>query len=293
MLESLQRANKLLFYAMLASVPMALFGQWGLLLNAAAFIIAAIVGAKAENRYSLEGLRLTWPGWSSMLWGAVLAVVFFPLSIFLNGVFMKWVFPNAYLMNSAMDTNQFSGLRLLGVILMVPIAEEVFMRGYLLRTYEQRGVRWAVVASSVVFAVIHANPTAVGSYFVGAFAMAYLAISTGSILPSIAMHATHNAFPTLLRMYSQPTGDVTLSIPLITIAFYLVLSVPALFLMHSWWKRLTPDTLPEPESVPEDAEKPPTRRVFAHWPLAVFYAFNILIAMMLWFAPASFWSNMG
>jgi hypothetical protein len=73
------------------------------------------------------------------------------------------------------------------------VAEELFFRGLLLRGYAARyGVTTAVWASAVVFAVFHLNPWQGVVALPLGVAYAWLALHTGSVLPSMLSHAMVN-----------------------------------------------------------------------------------------------------
>lgn len=82
-----------------------------------------------------------------------------------------------------------------------PLVEELFFRGLLLRSLRRRiGQVWAIVASSLIFGLAHANDLPlkamivlmVGLAALGAV-LAVLAVRTGRLGASIVAHATFNA----------------------------------------------------------------------------------------------------
>jgi membrane protease YdiL (CAAX protease family) len=82
---------------------------------------------------------------------------------------------------------------LLPVVVVAPVAEELFFRGLLLRGYVARyGVTTAVWASAVVFAVFHLNPWQGVIALPLGVAYAWLALRTASVLPSMLSHAMVN-----------------------------------------------------------------------------------------------------
>jgi membrane protease YdiL (CAAX protease family) len=76
------------------------------------------------------------------------------------------------------------------LILVAPIVEEVFFRGYLLHRWAVTwGVRSSVVATTVVFASLHADP--LGALLFG-FALAVIYLRTRSLVLVIACHVLNN-----------------------------------------------------------------------------------------------------
>jgi len=82
---------------------------------------------------------------------------------------------------------------LLGGVL-VPIAEEVFFRGFLYAGMRERwGTGWALVVSALIFALIHLTPGVLPPLFVIGLLLAYLYERTDSLWPSILLHAVINS----------------------------------------------------------------------------------------------------
>ncbi|MBW2188049.1 MAG: CPBP family intramembrane metalloprotease [Deltaproteobacteria bacterium] len=88
---------------------------------------------------------------------------------------------------------------LLALVLVAPVTEELLFRGWLLQDLkEQYGARRALVWSSLLFGLVHIEPTAVLYATLGGLVLGAVALRTKSTLASIAMHAGVNALPLLL-----------------------------------------------------------------------------------------------
>jgi membrane protease YdiL (CAAX protease family) len=88
---------------------------------------------------------------------------------------------------------------LLALVLVAPVTEELLFRGWLLQDLkEQYGARRALVWSSLLFGLVHVEPTAVLYATLGGLVLGAVALRTKSTLASIAMHAGVNALPLLL-----------------------------------------------------------------------------------------------
>lgn len=88
---------------------------------------------------------------------------------------------------------------LLALVLVAPVTEELLFRGWLLQDLkEQYGTRRALVWSSLLFGLVHVEPTAVLYATLGGLVLGAVALRTKSTLASIAMHAGVNALPLLL-----------------------------------------------------------------------------------------------
>lgn len=88
------------------------------------------------------------------------------------------------------------GVVLLFVIVAVgaPIAEELFFRGLVLRSFENRfGTAWAVVGSSVFFGATHFQPLQFAALTAAGAIFALLTVRTGRLGPAIVAHMAFNA----------------------------------------------------------------------------------------------------
>lgn len=95
-------------------------------------------------------------------------------------------------------------LVVLSIVILAPIAEEVFFRGVVFNAWlREGGRRWAFVGSSILFAIIHISVVALVPIFLLGLALAWIYQRTGNLLAPIAMHATVNgisvAFALLVR----------------------------------------------------------------------------------------------
>ncbi len=99
------------------------------------------------------------------------------------------------------------------VALAPAFAEEVLFRGLLLRALLARfGPAVAVVASSLLFGLIHVDPPqATGAALIG-LALGFMTCRTGSLWPAMAAHAANNGAAVLLARYSDPKPMAQLAI---------------------------------------------------------------------------------
>jgi membrane protease YdiL (CAAX protease family) len=83
---------------------------------------------------------------------------------------------------------------IIAVAIFVPIAEELFFRGFVLPALRTRfGVIASVGASAMLFAVFHVDPGLYFPTFVLGAALGAIRVWTGSLWPSIMVHMTQNA----------------------------------------------------------------------------------------------------
>ena len=81
----------------------------------------------------------------------------------------------------------------LSVVIVTPIAEELFFRGYLLDAINRKHGDWtAIIWSSILFGLVHIDPFVIGLAFMGGIIYGWIRMRTGSLLPSIACHMMWN-----------------------------------------------------------------------------------------------------
>jgi membrane protease YdiL (CAAX protease family) len=82
-------------------------------------------------------------------------------------------------------------LVVIAVVILAPIAEEVFFRGVVFNAWlREGGRRWAFLGSSALFALIHISVVALVPIFLLGLGLAWVYQRTGSLLAPIAMNAT-------------------------------------------------------------------------------------------------------
>ena len=77
---------------------------------------------------------------------------------------------------------------------MIPFYEEVCFRGYAFGALERRwGAQWALVVSSLAFALVHGLDYAPVMLFVG-LSLGWLRLRTGDLRQCVLLHCLNNSF---------------------------------------------------------------------------------------------------
>jgi membrane protease YdiL (CAAX protease family) len=93
----------------------------------------------------------------------------------------------------------------LAVVVVAPIAEEVFFRGVVYNAWEREyGYRRALLGSALLFGIVHLSLYNFGPIFLLGLLLAYVYARTRSLLTVVAVHATFNAISTAL-LYLAPS----------------------------------------------------------------------------------------
>ena len=87
-----------------------------------------------------------------------------------------------------------AGVMLIVAGLIVPLAEELYFRGVLYQALRNQFGVWAgVIASSLVFGFLHGDVSIAGATFVMGLVLAFFFERSGSIWPSVLIHALNNS----------------------------------------------------------------------------------------------------
>lgn len=88
---------------------------------------------------------------------------------------------------------------LAGSVLIAPICEEIFFRGFVLPgLLHDLSPTWAILISSLLFAVAHADPGSFVPLFVIGLCLAFLRLRTGSSWANILLHTLNNLLSSVL-----------------------------------------------------------------------------------------------
>ena len=96
------------------------------------------------------------------------------------------------------------------VAVVAAVTEELTLRGYVMGNLRKYGDKFAIIASSLVFAVMHGNLVQAPFALIAGFGLGYLSIKTGTIWTGIAIHAANNFISVAISyaMDSMPENTV-------------------------------------------------------------------------------------
>ena len=82
--------------------------------------------------------------------------------------------------------------------IIAPITEEIFFRGFLLKTFGKANQRFAVFFTALMFGLAHKNiPQFILTFLLGIF-LAHITLKHGSLIPAILVHFFLNTFSTVM-----------------------------------------------------------------------------------------------
>lgn len=102
------------------------------------------------------------------------------------------------------------------------VFEEMVYRGYVLRTLRSFGDTTAVVASSLLFALMHGNILQIPFALLVGLACGVLAVRTGRVWPSMLLHFLNNFMSVLLQYANFYIPDTASSQRMIAVTFAVV-----------------------------------------------------------------------
>ena len=92
-------------------------------------------------------------------------------------------------------------LAILAIVVLAPIAEEIFFRGVVFNAWlREGGRRFAFIGSALLFAVIHVSLLSLLPIFALGLMLAWIYDRTGTLVAPIAMHATVNGISVALAL---------------------------------------------------------------------------------------------
>ena len=115
---------------------------------------------------------------------------------------------------------------LFGVLSMavVPaLIEETVIRGIVLQPLRKYGDKYAIIASALLFAVMHGNMVQIPYTVIGGLILGFLAVTTESLWPSIILHFINNFYSVIVLSVSDNFGDTASTI--VTVIMLLAFAV--------------------------------------------------------------------
>lgn len=119
-------------------------------------------------------------------------------------------------------------LFLLNTVIIPAVFEEIAFRGVIMQSLRRFGDSFALVVSSVLFAMVHISPLSVPNAFFMALTMGYFVLFTGSLHTGMVIHLINNLLAVLSTLLGQ-MDHATANIIFICIQiFYLLMGIIAI-----------------------------------------------------------------
>ncbi|WP_162007930.1 CPBP family intramembrane glutamic endopeptidase [Heliorestis convoluta] len=168
------------------------------------FILLAYGGARWIGKKST--LPLPWKiNGKTIFEGVTLGLKVF-LLVLLLGALTSLLFPVApHLIENIFKDFVFRPYQIvliaLAIVVIAPVAEEIFFRGFLLPTLQIRwGTRWALHLTSFFFALLHLDPLRFLPLYGASYLIGRAALQQGSLMVAVLAHGVWN-FSSLTLMW--------------------------------------------------------------------------------------------
>lgn len=182
----------------------------------AAFIIAPLIIANRSLGYMKEhgGLALQALGFRKTRAGQTLSwTIILMAAIFVVNILYQYLITALHLNIQTNDQvlleqSKYAPLSTYATLLVAtfiaPICEEIFFRGFALMGFARAmPLPWAIVLSSLIFAVAHGDPGSFPVLFIIGLALAFLRLHTRSLWPSILLHMVNNGLGAVLLVLTM------------------------------------------------------------------------------------------
>lgn len=94
-------------------------------------------------------------------------------------------------------------VNIIRTVIVAAFVEEISLRGAVMGNLRQYGDRFAIMASAVVFGIMHGNLIQAPFALIAGFAMGYLSIKCGTLWVAVAIHAINNGMSILISYVTE------------------------------------------------------------------------------------------
>ena len=125
-------------------------------------------------------------------------------------------------------------LRIIYILILGPICEELFCRGFVLQAFKKYGTEFAIFMSGLIFGLLHRDLFQLTYTVVFGIAMAMIAVSTKSIIPAIILHMISN----FMVVLTGPMGDLFPQAKTIFLVLPVLIRIVFLFMLFGSFRKL-------------------------------------------------------
>lgn len=120
------------------------------------------------------------------------------------------------------------------VVIIAAITEEITLRGYVMGNLRKYGDTFAILASALVFGLMHGNLIQAPFALIAGFALGYLSIKTGTVWTGIAIHAANNFISTAISYAMDFLPEETVNVIYVFVIYgFIFFGLIAMWLLKS------------------------------------------------------------
>lgn len=197
-----------------------------ILLSFLSLLLPFVLAGKYMNQYSCveRVFYLGGPYRKSMMLPAVIAGVGCCMGANIVTNYIAVIFNNFGYEPSDIDFSLPEGpvgfvVSIFRVAVVAGVVEEVVMRGYTLGNLRFYGDKFAIMMSSIVFALIHGNFTQIPFAMISAIGLGYFSVKTGTLWTGVLIHIVNN-FISIIFTYIPESLDENLNVMLQLVIIY-------------------------------------------------------------------------
>lgn len=117
-------------------------------------------------------------------------------------------------------------IAVLSTAVLPAIIEEVVIRGIVMQPLRRFGDKFAIVASALIFSLMHGNMVQIPYTVVAGIFMGYLVVATGSLWPSIILHFINNFYSVVIMAVDNNLGETAGTIAaIICLTLFVVMGI--------------------------------------------------------------------
>jgi membrane protease YdiL (CAAX protease family) len=205
-----------------------LFGLWGLNIILYDWIRN---GKRFSFDFNLRLPKIKWIFYSFLFVATLEVSLVYPLSFLINFLIQKDQSQSSY-------TELFSILAF-GAVFIGPLVEELIFRGIILNVLKVKyGNKLALIVSSVLFSVVHVNPSQMAVALVIGLILGYIFILTNSLAFVILLHSMSNLTSILIgKFFIKDVAKENLNSYMIYGEFsFFIMGIAVLICSYLFWK---------------------------------------------------------
>lgn len=159
---------------------------------------------------------------------------------------ISWIDLDIEKLLKAFQTNQGTAGVIMAIYtcIVAPVTEELVFRGFCLKNLSRVNVRFGIIASSLLFGLVHSNIIQFFLAFLIGIVLAHVTVKTGSIFPAIIAHFVVNTSSTILSRFSLVYPETGKMVTVIWFAVMFVGGIAALIVAKKVYKERLPKATP-------------------------------------------------